>query len=311
MFADQNKLDTINTIAHTAFQDAFGSRPEDSFGQWTEVVPVSSGTSVDIAVVETLAKWRKFTGEKKFEGARAFSQNIEIETYSYDVELPLEQVQFDNTGLVERSLENQMSQAANELGQVVYDKLADNPNGFDGVSLLNNSHPHVGGSGTSDNLIGGGLTIGNLRTAIQKFREMKNASGQPLLAQPSHLMVGAADEEKARQYTGSDRPVGVDQDGEVNGSGTAAGATNLRNFTGGNLDVIVNPRITTSDEWYLYDLTQPGLRPMLAFQWQAPELVSKNNPDDDNVFHRRTLLWSVTAVFAPAAGDWRRVVGNT
>lgn len=311
MFADKSKLDTINTVAHTAFQDAFGQRPEDSFGQWTDVVPVSSGLSVDNAVVETLAKWRKFTGQKKFGGSRAFSQNIEIETYSYDIELPFDHVMFDNTGLVERSLEQQMQQAQNELGQVVYDKLADNPTGIDGVSLLNNSHPHVGGSGTSDNLIGSGIDASQLRTAVQKFREMKNAEGQPLLAQPTHLMVGAADEEQAKLITNSEKPVGVDQDGKINDSGTVAGATNMRNFTGGSIDVIVNPRITTADEWYLMDLSTPNLRPMMAFQWEAPTLVSKNDPEDDNVFHRRSLLWSITAVFAPAAGDWRRVVGNT
>lgn len=314
-----DKIDALNTVAEERFQSTFGMRPEGTASQYADEVPVSDGESVEIAIAEGAPGFAEWVGEKRIGGLRTLSKTFKVRTFHTTLQLPRKKVEYQGTDLLSRRLQQWIDQSSLMFDWVAYTGagleggggLSANPTGYDGVALLANSHPFVGGSGTTDNLVGSAISAANLDTTKQKFRLMKDEAGEPLLAQMTHLMVGPQDEQKAKYLTDSNRPVQVDQDGEINSGSNSAGGVLLQNYTGGDVDVIVNPRITTGSEWYGMDLSNPDLKPMLLLVWKRPELVTMTDPTDDNVFHDDMYIWSIVADVAPVAGDWHRVVGNT
>jgi hypothetical protein len=72
----------------------------------------------------------------------------------------------------------------------------------DGVSLINNAHPLLGG-GTEDNQVSGALAQSTLNDAIVRLRQQKNQAGVVLGCVPTILLVPTALWKKAVEVTES------------------------------------------------------------------------------------------------------------
>lgn len=298
-------LDAANRSFYTKINQTIGTRPPGSWSQFTDVLP-ADGTNFDVLVAETDRGIREWIGAKQYGHLKTYRQNHEIRKWEKTVAVPVDEFNGDRTGIVVDRINRMVDDAATVYDKITIDELLGNPTGYDGVSLLSNSHPNQVSGGTSDNL-GAALTFAEYKNGREALLDMKAEDGEPLQMVPSHLMVGPELERLAMEITGSDRPVALGTNGDQDATSGVQSAVLLQNFIGGGVTLIVNPRIT-DDAWFLMDLTKPS-KPMILGEFQAPTGVTLNDPTDVNVFERDELVWSVTAKATPVAGDWHTVYG--
>ena len=101
---------------------------------------------------------------------------------------------------------------------------------------------------------------------------LRNEAGAPFNIIPTHLMVGPKNYAQAVAIA-SVRPLGVSTAGTI----VTSGATNaVPGVSYLNLQVVLNTRLvgttnTLEDDWYLMDLSKPGVRPMVVGEAIKPE----------------------------------------
>lgn len=307
MLVNSSNLDAINTAFITAVNATFGDHPAGTYDQFTTLVPVE-GTSADIVVVSGVPALREWFGAKQFKDLRAQKLDVALRKWEKSIRLPIDEINGDRSGVLGERIADFVASSAYMYDSIVYTSLLANPTGYDGVSLMNNSHGNVGTGGTSDNLTTSALSFAEFRTGVEALEDMKDEAAEPLNVSPTHLLCGPAQRRAAMEITGSDRPVGISTTGAIATSGVTAGVT-LQNFIGGSVSLIVSPRLT-GNEWMLMDLSKGRRKPMMLAEFQAPRAVIKDQPDDDNVFYNDEALYSITAKATPTAGDWHLIYGS-
>lgn len=306
-------LAAANREFDTSVSSIFGDRPDGQYQLFTDVQDVSGSTNVDQIVVDGMPALREWTGARQVQGARAYRNNVALRKWEKTIELPIEYVRGDKQGEVGRFLQRFVESERFMFDRIcISSGLVANVTGYDGVSLMNNSHGNVGTGGTSDNLETAALNYGIFRTAQQKLTEMMDEAAEPLNIAPTLLLVGTASAEVAKQVTGSEKIMGIGDDGLLVASG-GSGLDNgvgglLPNYIGGGVAVAVSPRIT-GNEWFLMD-TSKGAKPLVLYVFSAPEGVIKDDPKDDNMFFSRALLAGIHCDASPAGGAWQCIVGS-
>lgn len=306
---NRENLDVVNT----AFFDLATKLDQQggTWAQWAGTFP-GTGTSVDQIDIGGLPRAREWFGTRQVKDFEVYKRNFPIRNWEATVGVRVIDVNQDPTGVVNRTLRPFLSQTGEKFYDVfMYSELTSNPTGVDGTTLLSNSHSNVGGSGTSDNLTTNALGYAEYASARQALLEMKDEYGNPLNVTPTHLLVGTAQEEIAKQITGSDKIVGITDGGEIvaaGGSGVDANAVLLPNYYGGDAQVIVTPEIT-GNEWFLMDLSKER-KPFYAVEFEGVQGTPMDASDSDNVFHRDELYYGLHARVAPVPGDWHLIYGS-
>jgi len=307
---NRENLDVVNTAFFGLLSKL--DVQEGTWPMWAGYETGQAGTSVDVIDISGLPRAREWFGTRQVKDLRAYKRNFPIRSWEATIGARVIDINQDPHGVVNSMISPFISQNASRFYESqMYTALLANPTGVDGVSLMNASHPNVGGSGTSDNLEAAALTYALFRTAQQSLMEMKDEYGNPLNVTPSHLLVGTAQEEKAKQITGSDKVVGISDAGEIvaaGGSGVDANAVLLPNYIGGEVAVIVTPEIT-GNQWALMDLTKER-KPFYCFEFEAVDGTAMDLPTSDNVFHLDEALYGLHARFAPVPGDWHLIHGS-
>ena len=306
---NKENLDVVNTAFYTAINETFRDIAPGVWSQFTHRFS-ASGTSVDVLAHDGFPRAREWIGAKQFKDSRTYKRNYELRKWEASTSIGVDEVNQDQSGMVGAAVSSWVNQAAEQFyDSVVISELTSNPTGYDGTTLLSNSHSNVGGSGTSDNLTTNSLSYAELETGWQALMEMKDEYGSPLMVRPTHLMVGPAQAELAFQITGSDKIVGINDSGEIASSSIDSTSQLLPNYVGGNLVVVVTPEIT-GNEWFLMDLSKGDRKPMLLAEFQSVQGTVKDRPEDDNVFYNDLIHYSIVGKATPIPGDWHLVYGS-
>lgn len=306
--AGQTNLDTARTTVETSVNEVFGDRPPGVWSAFTTVVP-ASGTKYELNVVDGAPAPREWIGSKQFGGLRAYKLSGDLRKWERSLRIAMDDIRGDSNGVVNARLADFVSSTGDLYDYILLTELLSNPTGYDGVALMSNSHPNVGGSGTSDNLTTADLSFTELRNAREAMWEMKDEAGEPLNVTPTDILVGPESERIAMEITGSDRPVAVSNAGALDATSNVVAVTNLKHFDGGSLRVHVSPRIG-GGQFFIMDLSRGRRKPMYLFEFEGPRADIKDDPKDDNVFFQDEALYSITAKASPAAGDWHCIYGS-
>lgn len=302
---NEANLDAVNTAFEDAANKIFS---EGAPGQWQTFTTLRShtGTSAELNLVDGIPQVREWLGSKRFKQLRAYKLNKTLRKWEASLRVAIDEINGDVTGVVAARLRDFVTRQATVYDKIMTDELLANPACYDGQNLLANSHPlsddHPNAT-TYDNLSTSALGYAVFKTAAQTLEEMTDFEGEPLDVTPTHLMVGPAQTELAQQITGSDKLVGLGDDGElVAAGGSSIDSTSgmFKNYIGGSVMVIVNKRVT-GNEWFLMDLSKGDMKPMYAAEFQAPRHDAKDRPEDDNVFYNDEALYSLTAKMTPMA----------
>jgi phage major head subunit gpT-like protein len=298
-------LDAANRAFYTKISETIGSRPPGTYQEFTDVVPVT-GTNADIVVSETDVAVREWVGAKQHGHVKVYRKNYPLRKWEKTLDIEVDEYNGDNLGVVVDRINKFVEDRVGIYDKIVASELLANPVGYDDVSLLNDSHPNQVSGATADNK-GAALSFAEYKAGREALWGMKSEDGEPLNVRPTHLMVGPTLERLGMEVTGSDRPIAVSNAGALDASSDVVAAVTVPHYTGGGVTLVVNPRITDGS-WFMMDLSRAA-KPMVLFEFQAPEGVALTDATDINVFERDEFTYSVTAKATPAAGDWHLVYG--
>lgn len=296
--------EAANTLYQAALVEEFTVGPEDVCRALTTSFPTQA-KSGSINVLASIPQVEAWIGDKVFRNMRAYSQTTEIGKFQASIELPRRDFEGDELGVVNQAIRQFLANNRAWFTQQVTSRLLGNTwTSYDGVTLLNNSHPHT--DGTGDNLLTTQLSFDSYETARQALHSFEDEYGTPVGGPADVLMVGRVNERTALEVTGSLRPVEVAADGSV-GAASGVAAVNLENYVG-DAAVVVNQFIP-DDSWFLIRTGGAGRGLPFGYFDAGSRSVLLTDMDDEGRFMRDVFRASVEIDGAFFAFDWHRIVG--
>jgi phage major head subunit gpT-like protein len=276
----------------------FDAKKDMSWTAFSEVVPCP-GVALELDAIGPSPAVRLMTGQRRFANFRAYVRSVLVRTYSADaIELSRIVVNGDKSGAVTRRLSDYLARVSNFLEKPVVDKLLSNPVGIDNVSLFNNSHPFGSAGGTWDNLTTDALSANALDAGYIAMRGLKDEFGEPMGIRPTHLVVSPKNERAAFTLIGANRIVPVSSAGVLDAAAAVVAAVSHESYLQGQLQLIVLDRMadgTHDDDWFLMDLSKPGVKPIIVGENRGPQGVVVDDPQSEPVIHRAAYQYYVDA----------------
>jgi phage major head subunit gpT-like protein len=307
---NQDVLDAANFTARAVFDQIFTNPGTRLFEVFSERIATDSKVN-EIDILETMPVIKEWIGAKDFDSIRASYLQATIKKWHRSVEFDRLDVTADKMGMIGRRLSAFAAATSKDYDKICTDALIANGTGYDGVALFSGSHPRGPANATQSNTTTSAFAAGTLETALVAGASLRDLNGETYGVSYDTLMVGPKLAKLARELTQStERVIAVDNAGEE--TGTRVAATTIPNrlglevYGGGQLTVVVNPRLvgTYDDYWYLFD-TQLGPKPLHLYVMRDPELVSQIQMDDEARFLLDKLRWSIEADVVAAPGAWQ------
>ncbi len=262
---------------------------------WPKIASKVSASQkhVSFPVHAATARLRRWEGERKLVGGKVYDYHVTAEEFELTVAIPLTEVEDDNIGAWQHTLEDMGVQIELWPDDLVIAALLAGETGlsFDGRPFFANDHSLRTGT-TIDNLFGStALTKANVAAVIAEMKSWVGEDGRSLRVTPNKLVVPPSLEDTAREIVGSDLIA------QVFGSNTAAAG--VRNTLQGRLELEVLSELAadaggSDTTWYVFDTTK-STKPLVFVERLAPRVVHKHADSDDNVFWDREIVSGVRA----------------
>lgn len=312
---NSSNLDVARTVAREAFTDVYHSLApspvvEALCGEY------STGAEIDnLSFGAGLNAIREWLGAKEYGSVEFFKQTVNLTKYERSLPLPRTLVEYDPGGQVATTLRAWIEETlASADDKIVFDILTASsgggPTGFDGVSLINDSHTF--GSQTHDNKVTTALSPANYDAAYQLMTAYKSAAGEPLNIVPDTIIVGPKLRKTALDIAVNARLLqGMAADGTLD-TGTRIATAAIDNvYQGDQLRVIVWRRLvsTQDDYWYLVDTSKTS-KALALKRERAYELIEMTDMDSPARFSHDEYEWSVEGDLTVAAGAPPVILGG-
>lgn len=303
--AGESNLAGAQATYSAIFQEFFGDGVPGVSQMFSFEQPIN-GTSLRVPMVTSFPRVRRWLGDKVAKSLRAFVQTFTLEPWEQSIEMDRITVDYDADGVVDMALRQFLGGQVQMFDDMNITELLTNPTGYDATALLADSHPYS--NSTGDNLTTDALSLSSLRAMDLAMRGFQNEDGKPLLVTPSHLLVGESLKDTALEITGADRPIYFDASG-AEATSSVVGGVVIENVRRGTWTPIVTPWITGT-QWFLMDLTKPGLRPWIVARGRAFTPVTQLSEDSDPRYRRGVYGFSVEGDYGIGAGLWPLIGGK-
>lgn len=308
--ANQDVLDAANLTAEGVFDEIFTNPGTRLFELFTEVVPTGSKVN-EIDILETMPVIKKWTGAKEFDSIQASYLRATIEKWHRSFEIDRLDLTADKLGMIGRRIRQWVTSAARDYDKIATDALLANPIGYDGVAIASTAHPR-GPSGNQGNTGTTALSFPQHDTVMIAGASLRDQNGESLGVSYDTLMVGPKLAKLGREITQStERVVPISAAG-VEAYASAVAATSIPNkaglevYTGGSMTLVVNPRLVgTYDDYYVYQDTTLGPKPIRLYEFRAPELIEQLSMDGETRFLLDKFRWSIETDCVAAPGAWQ------
>ncbi len=161
--------------------------------------------------------------------------------------------------------------------------------GYDEVPLFSSAHPLINSEGVGDNLVSGGLTDENLKTALSKLRAQTDDAGVFIAATANKLVVHPDWEFTARALLNSTQQAGTN----LNDKNTLP-----------NMEIVVWDYLANGTEakpWYVQDASIDNL----MFLWREKPIF-----DCEKIANKMDYRFYGYCRFDTGYVDWRGLVGS-
>lgn len=302
MLVNKSTLSSVFTGLKTIFNKAFDAAPS----QWEKTaMKVPSGTKTeDYSWLSRFPKMRKWVGDKTLRALSAFKYSIVNDDWEATVVVDRNDIEDDQIGIYNPQAQ-EAGYSAKQLPDEIVATLKNNAftgECYDGQYFYDTDHP-VGPKGEEEDVSNKGTaalsaataaaaaaSYGAARTAIMSFTDDE---GRPLGLIPDTLEVPPALETVASIIANSDKL----QDESPNPYK-------------GQVEVSVNPWLTSSTAWFLH-VTKRPLKPFIYQERKAPVFVQATDPSTDDVFMRKEFKFGAEARAAGGYGLWQYSYGST
>lgn len=299
-------VDVANTTFHAKFDEIFANQPPGPWKLYTEVQATSSKIN-EIDVLEAMPVVREWTGAKLFGSVRAANLSATVKKYEKSFAIDRLDLAADKMGMVGKRIAAFLSDAGQMYDKICFDTLVSNsgngPTCYDGVALFSTSHVRSAGT-TWSNKTTTALSFAQHDTIMQAGAALRDDNGEPLRIAYDTLIVGPKNFKVAAEVTQStERLAAVDNSGAE--SGTRVAASTIPNvYGGGQMTLVVDPRLVGSqDDYYYYVDSKRGPKPLMLFEFRAPEALEQTAMDSESRFISDQLRYSVECDVVVTAGS--------
>ncbi|MCH9836407.1 Mu-like prophage major head subunit gpT family protein [bacterium] len=299
-------LDAANTAFETAANAIFDGQVPGIWSQFT-TLRKQTGKSAELDLVDGLPQFREWLGSRQRKNLRAYALNKPIRKWEMTIGVPVDDINGDRTGVVADRLTGFAKRAEVAYDQIMIPALVANPVGYDDVALFAATHGRGGSLADQDNITTGALNYAAYQTALVTMGNYTDYYGEPLDITPTHIICGNAQAEVAMQVSGSEKLVGLDNAGLIGGTVVTSGI--MRNYHGGEVGVLVSPRIA-GNRWFVADLSKGDAKPMYAAEFLAPRVDILDDPTSANVFYDDEVIYGLTTKLTPMPMAWQTIYGN-
>ena len=307
MLINQSNLAGAQSAFVALFQEAFNAHSGPYLHDLLSLDYKTDARFVRVPVVASMPGLRRWTGSKYFKSPRAYELTNTILSYEKSIELDRLDLDSQGSDAVAQQLSVFLGSAKRDLTKLLWTAIKANTwTGYDASTLLADSHPHTNSSG--DNLTTSALSHSALKSGKAAMRRFQDEDGNLLDMAPTHLIVGPAQENLAKELTGAFRPVYVNASGAEATSSVVAATTSPNAFQG-DMVVFVCPEIA-GNEWAIADLSKPGLRPVVRYVKRELEPVMQNQMTDEGRFLFDKYRFSVEGDFVYGPGAWQTIYAS-
>ena len=286
------------------------------FGSITQLVPNSS-KKLDISTFGPGPVMREWVGQKLMKQFRYYEHEIEVKNYEKSIAIHANDRRYDPSSAVARKLSAWFGSGGDrDLDKIIHDSIVSNsgtgPTGYDGVTLLNNSHPHMDSGSGYDNLTTDTLTFSSYDAGWQAMTSLRNEEGESMGKVPTLLRVGPSQRKIAFEIANIPlRAIPLNASG-VEATSSVVTTAAINNVFQGEVMVEVNLRYVGSyaNYWDLIDTSDPNALPMGFMLNRSPELISKDRDEDDNRFHNNEEHHSIELDGAAFAAFFPSIYGG-
>lgn len=284
MLADKATLEGVYEEFKALFEEQLQSQqtPFD-ISPFTTFVPCST-IQVTYNWLTELPGMRRWLGDRIVHGLKA--ETYSVENYPYEDTLGVDKrdIETDNLGIYRPKVQALAGAAKRHVFKLFAGVLEGNAVCADGQNLIDTDHPNDAG-GTWSNKGTTALSFTTLDAALYSGAEVTDSDGYPAGIAYNVLMVPPRLRATAFQLCYS--------------QGLPGSANNDVNYLQQDLGitVVVNPFLTDTNNWYLFDTTMP-IKPVIHQERKAPTL----DMDETNVFKNRMIQYGIDGDYALAPG---------
>lgn len=287
----------------TAFNLKFKEGMEGYKPQYKDLAIIEGDIAhdaIEFPFIEQLAGMREWIDERQFKTLKTQKIRITEKSFEESVSIPRRSIETDNWGMY-GAIIAQMGEA----GELLWDELM--------ISALTNPAKWLDGkpfytderkfgsdknAGIINNTANLPLNFDNFGTFFLQMASMIGGNGKPLNSRPTHLIVGPALEDTARNILNQDHY--RDKDGNE-----------VYNPHKGKVQLVVHPLIKgdCAQDWYLGKF-DARLKPLLVMKNKEAELVTLADENDENVFMRNEIVYGSSA-YGNAAALFPHLLGRS
>lgn len=280
----------FRALYKTGFEQAAPTYPD-----FVVEVP-STGPSETYNLIDGLPQLREWVGERQVQNLKAFDYTLANRDWELTIGVPRNLFMDDRLGLIRPKFQAMGAAARLHPDKLFGELLAagfSSGKGYDAKVFFSASHPLK--TGVQSNLVSGALATGTFNEAIQHLRQMKSWQLEPIdvfaFGGTLTLVVGPALESTARALV-------ISEFGSAGASNPDFNRAKLRVFN----------RIT-DNSWFLGIAGGP-LRPFIHQVREQPQVVARDQVDDDCVFERGEVQYGCNGRWEMGYGLYQLIVGS-
>lgn len=261
MIINRDNLKQVSDVHIAKFNKAMAESPyQAEFEKFKYLfMETTSNTRANAyALIETLGKWRKWVGERKFNDVKASLTELVNEDFEKSFKLKASHIEDDQTGVLLPAVENAGADWPALLLSLVFAVINDNPKIADGKPLFSTSRKY--GKNDIVNLTTKKLTTAAFEAALTTMSEYKDAADNDLDVEPTHLTVHTSLYATAFGIVGTQKLEG--------------GADNPWNK---HVELVKCSKMKPG-EWLLTD-SRTAMRPVLLQKRKTPKPTMTTNPE--------------------------------
>ncbi len=295
----------VRTGFRSLFQIAFEAASMQAPWRDMALTVPSTGSSESYDWLGTVPVMVDVThGDIQVEGLGNYSQTIENLTYKAAIEVSRASMEDDKLGLITPRVQQLGQEAGRHPGQLMFALFESGGLAFDGTAFFSDTRV-IGRSANIDNIVSGAYGAGTvaeflagLAAGRSQMRLFQDDQGRPMNHIPNVIVVPPALEQAAVQAL-SQTTQGAST---IPIPATGDGAFRISGYL-----VLVNPYLTTTDDWYMFHVSG-ATKPFLYQERIAPSLEGLTTPETESGIIRDRFLYSVRARYAVGYGDPRYAV---
>lgn len=290
-------LNFLFTELHGEFQKGF-DRYKPRYDQIAERIPSSTLTNT-YSFLGDIPGFREWVGPRIFHNLAARPYAVTNKDWELSFDIQRNVIEDDQFGMFSRTSSIIGGKAARLWDDLVFDALKNGNSRvcWDGQYFFDTDHPvdpDSGAAGTySNNIAATDLTMENINLLAQTMMGFKGMSGNAMEIVPNLLVVPPALALKANLAVKA----------PVYSTGSVALPNPMADgqLLGQTIDILVVPRLNDQPTVY-YLISTAELKPIILQVRKEAEFVSRTEPTQDNVFHRKTYEYGADARGAAGYG---------